>query len=186
MTDTTWILIATVVVIVLLGLVAWAAVRASRRRHLKDQFGPEYRHAVEETGSRSKAEAELRAREKRVESYELRTLSAGDRDRFAQRWRSVQATFVDDPSAAVSEADDLIKELLEARGFPTADFQQRQEDLSVRHPQVVHHYREARELAARNRSGDASTEDLRQAMQHYRTLFDSVLTDTAHPESEVA
>lgn len=187
MTEMTWIWIAAaVVVVVLLALAAWGAVRARQRRSLKQRFGPEYRHAVEETGSRNKAENELRAREKRVEKYELRTLSASERDRFAQHWRSVQATFVDDPPAAVTEADGLVKELLETRGFPVGDFQQRQADLSVQHPQVVHHYREAREIAARNRTGDASTEDLRRAMKHYRTLFDTVLTDQSHPESEVA
>lgn len=187
MTEMTWIWIAAaVVVVVVLGLVAWAAVRARRRQHLKHQFGPEYQHTVHEAGSRTKAEAELESREKRVKKYELRDLSAAERDRFAQRWRSAQATFVDEPSAAVTEADALIKEVLEARGFPVGDFQQRQADLSVHHPQVVHHYREARELAERNRTGDASTEDLRRAMKHYRTLFDSVLTDRSHPESEVA
>lgn len=187
MTEMTWIWIAAAVVVVaVLALAAWGAMRARQRRHLKHRFGPEYRHTVEDTGNREKAEAELRTREKRVEKYELRTLSAPERDRFAQHWRSIQATFVDDPSAAVTEADGLVKELLEARGFPVGDFQQRQADLSVRHPQVVHHYREAREIAARNRSGDASTEDLRQAMKHYRTLFDTVLTDHEHPESEVA
>lgn len=190
MNEMTWIWIAVAVaVVVLLAVAAWAVSRARRRHHLERHFGPEYGHTVDEVGSRSKAEAELIAREKRVESYELRALSASERDRFAQRWRSIQATFVDDPSAAVTEAHGLIKELLAARGFPMGDFQQRQADLSVRHPQVVHHYREAREIADRNRAGEASTEDLRRAMQHYRTLFDSVLTDHpehAHPESEVA
>lgn len=187
MTEMTWIWIAAaVVVVVLLGLAAWVVLRARRRRHLKSHFGPEYRHTVEETGSRNKAESELRQREKRVEKYELRTLSASERDRFAQHWRSVQATFVDDPSAAVTEADAVIRELLETRGFPVGDFEQRQADLSVRHPEVVHHYREAREIAARNRRADATTEDLRQAMKHYRTLFDSVLTDQDQPKSEVA
>lgn len=187
MNEMTWIWIAVAVVaVVLLVLAVWAAARARRRSHLKHRFGPEYEHTVEETGSRNEAEAELKQREKRVEGYEIRALSASERDGFTQRWRSVQATFVDDPPTAVTEADRLVTELLETRGFPVGDFRQRQADVSVRHPQVVHHYREARELARRTRDGEATTEDLRQAMKHYRTLFDALLTDDAHLESEVA
>lgn len=181
-----WIAVA-VVAIVLIAVAAWAMTRARRRAHLKKRFGPEYEHVVEERGDRAKAEAELAEREARVKKYEIRTLTAPERDRFAQSWRDVQARFVDDPRAAVSEADDLVTRLLETRGFPVGDFSRREADVSVRHPQVTHHYREAREIALRSRDGKATTEDLRQAMQHYRTLFDTLLTDrTAHPESEVA
>jgi FtsZ-interacting cell division protein ZipA len=181
-----WIAVA-VVAIVLIAIAAWAMSRARRRAHLKKRFGPEYEHVVEERGDRTEAEAELAQREARVKEYEIRTLTAPERDRFAQSWRDVQARFVDDPRAAVSEADGLVTRLLETRGFPVGDFSRREADVSVRHPRVVHHYREAREIALRSRDGQATTEDLRQAMQHYRSLFDTLLTDrTAHPESEVA
>jgi hypothetical protein len=181
-----WIAVA-VVAIVLIAAVAWAMTRARRRAHLKKQFGPEYEHVVEERGDRAEAEAELIEREARVKEYEIRTLSAPERDRFAQEWRDVQAHFVDDPREAVSAADGLVTRLLESRGFPVGDFSRREADISVSHPRVTHHYREAREIALKSRDDRATTEDLRQAMQHYRALFDTLLTDeTAHPESEVA
>lgn len=184
-----WIAVA-VLAVVLIAVAAWAMTRARRRTHLKKSFGPEYEHLVEERGDRADAEAELAEREARVNEYEIRTLSAPERDRFAQEWRDVQARFVDDPRAAVGDADGLVTRLLETRGFPVGDFSRREADISVRHPRVTHHYREAREVSVRSREGEATTEDLRQAMQHYRTLFDTLLTDRSeaerHPESEVA
>lgn len=187
MTEMTWIWIAlAVVAVVVVAAVVWWASRERRRRHLRHRFGAEYDHTVEERGSRTEAEAELAERERRVEEYQLHDLSAPERDRFAQRWRSAQGEFVDNPEAAVTQADALVKEVMKARGFPMADFDQRQADVSVEHPDVVHHYREAREIARRNRAGEATTEDLRQAMKHYRSLFDALLTGRQHPESEVA
>ncbi|HSL83469.1 MAG TPA: hypothetical protein VLF66_11900 [Thermoanaerobaculia bacterium] len=185
MTEMTWIWIAlAVAAVVIVAAVAWWATRARRRRHLRQRFGPEYDHTVEERGSRTKAEAELAEREKRVEEYELHDLSAPERDRFAQRWRSAQAEFVDNPEAAATQADALVKEVMEARGFPVADFDQREADISVEHPEVVHHYREARDIARQNRNGEATTEDLRQAMKHYRSLFDALLTGHDGPLRE--
>lgn len=189
MNETTllWIVVAGLA-LVALAVAAWAVRRARRRTHLKQRFGPEYEHVVEEQGDRSKAEAELAEREARVERYEIRTLSPSERDRFSQEWRSVQAAFVDDPRAAIADADRLVVRLLETRGFPVGDFARREADISVHHPRVIHHYREAREIAVRSGRGEATTEDLRQAMQHYRTLFDTLLYDEKgrQPETEVA
>jgi FtsZ-interacting cell division protein ZipA len=187
MTEMTWIWIAVAVVaVVVVAALVWWATRERRSRHLRHRFGPEYDHTVEERGSRTEAEAELAERERRVEEYELHDLSAPERDRFAQRWRAAQAEFVDNPEAAATQADALVKEVMKARGFPVADFDQRQADVSVEHPDVAHHYREAREIARLNRKGEATTEDLRQAMKHYRSLFDALLTGRQHQESEVA
>jgi cytoskeletal protein RodZ len=187
MTEMTWIWIALAVVAVLLVAgVVWWAVRLRRRQHLRHHFGPEYERAVEETGSKTKAETELAEREKRAKEYELRTLSAAERDRFAQRWRTAQADFVDNPAVAVIQADALVQEVMQTRGYPVADFNQRQADVSVEHPDVAHHYREAREIARRNEKGEATTEDLRLAMKHYQSLFDALLTGHVHAESEVA
>lgn len=187
MTDMTWIWIALAVVAVLLvAAVVWWALRLRRRQHLRHHFGPEYEHTVEATGSKTKAETELAEREKRVKEYELHTLSAAERDRFAERWRTAQTDFVDNPAVAVTQADALVQEVMQTRGYPVADFNQRQADVSVEHPDVAHHYREAREIARRNEKGEATTEDLRLAMKHYQSLFDAVLAGHVHTESEVA
>lgn len=187
MTEMTWIWIALAVAAVLLvAAVVWWAARLRRRQHLRHHFGPEYEHAVEERGSTSKAEAELVEREKRVKEYELHDLSASERDRFAERWRAAQADFVDNPAVAVTQADALVQEVMVARGFPMADFHQRHADVSVEHPEVVHHYREAREIARRNETGEATTEDLRLAMKHYRSLFDALVVGREGTEREVA
>lgn len=185
MTEMTWIWIALAVVAVLVvAAVAWWAVRLRRRQHLRHHFGPEYEHAVHESGSKAKAEAELAEREKRVKDYEIHELTAAERDRFAQRWRAAQADFVDNPAVAVTQADALVQEVMVARGFPVADFNRRQADVSVEHPEVAHHYREARAIAHRNEEGEATTEDLRLAMKHYRSLFDALLVGHEHDEHE--
>jgi nitrogen fixation-related uncharacterized protein len=174
--NTTAIVTLTVVVVVILvalGLVAllW------RRRSLKlqEQFGPEYKHAVRQYGDARKAEAELAAREKRVRKLEIRPPTQEDQSRFAEVWRRTQARFVDEPSKAVDEADGLIKEVMQTRGYPVGDFEQRAADISVDHPDVVINYRAGREIAERNKSGQATTEDLRQAMMHYRSLFEELV-----------
>jgi nitrogen fixation-related uncharacterized protein len=165
--------IVVVVILVALGLVAllW------RRRSLKlqEQFGPEYKHAVRQYGDARKAEAELAAREKRVRKLEIRPPTQEDQSRFAEVWRRTQARFVDEPSKAVDEADGLIKEVMQTRGYPVGDFEQRAADISVDHPDVVINYRAGREIAERNKSGQATTEDLRQAMMHYRSLFEELV-----------
>jgi nitrogen fixation-related uncharacterized protein len=165
--------IVVVVILVALGLVAllW------RRRSLKlqEQFGPEYKHAVRQYGDARKAEAELAAREKRVRKLEIRPPTQEDQSRFAEVWKRTQARFVDEPSKAIDEADGLIKEVMQTRGYPVGDFEQRAADISVDHPDVVINYRAGREIAERNKSGQATTEDLRQAMMHYRSLFEELV-----------
>lgn len=174
MDDTTIaILIVLVGALLLLGL-GWYWFARSRSRRLRDAFGPEYERAVTREG-RAAGEKRLEERRKRVDEYELRPLPADDRVRFLRRWDEVQARFVDDPGAAISDAQGLVDEVMEARGYPVGDPRRQQEDVSVENPDVVHHYREARAIAGRNEAGDASTEDLRLAIQHYRALFRSLL-----------
>jgi hypothetical protein len=148
--------------------------RARKSQRLKDRFGPEYGRAVQQTGNRTQAEAKLEKIEKRVERYRLRPLSPQARANFVEEWRRVQARFVDDPRAALTEADKLIERIMAERGYPIAEFEERAADISVDHPNVVEHYRAGHEIAMRNAQGRASTEDMRLAMIHYRTLFDDL------------
>ena len=166
-------------------VVAWVYFRNKRSQDLKRQFGNEYYRALDKTGSRSRAEAELVSRAKRVEHLEIRPLSAGDHDRFAERWRVTQAAFVDRPASAVSDAAKLVVEVMRARGYPVGDFDQRAADLSVDHPRFVENYREAHALALASERGEASTENLRQAMVHYRALFEELL-EARRPEFELS
>ena len=146
-----------------------------RRATLRARFGPEYERAVHDAGSARRAEAELEARAQRVTKDHIRPLRREESVQFSNRWRQVQARFVDDPASAVAEADVLVTEVMNARGYPMADFDRRAEDLSVDHANVVHHYREAHAIATRHARRRASTEDLRQAVVHYRALFDDLL-----------
>ncbi|MDE2487250.1 MAG: hypothetical protein KGO51_07620 [Alphaproteobacteria bacterium] len=161
-------------VIVLLAIAAVVYMQR-RSRSLRERFGPEYGRAVEETGGRLKAEAELRQREKRIEKLDIRPLDPADRSRLIARWRDVQAQFVDDPGAAITAADRLLGEVMAKRGYPVVDFEQRAADLSVEHPEVVENYRAAHDIALRHERGQADTEDLRQAMIHCKTLFEDLV-----------
>ena len=172
MDTTTLIVIAAVVVILAVAAVVYMQ---RRSQSLRARFGPEYHRAVEETGGRLKAEAELRQREKRVEKFDIRPLEPEDRKRYAERWRSVQAQFVDDPGAAIVAADRLLGEIMGKRGYPVADFEQRGADLSVDHPDVVENYRAAHEIALRHEQGKADTEELRQAMINCKALFEDLV-----------
>jgi FtsZ-interacting cell division protein ZipA len=173
MTQTAWMVVGVVLVVALIvGAVLWS--RRARSEHLRDQFGPEYDRAVEARGDQAKAEADLAAREARVKKLDIRPLESAERREFTARWQQVQARFVDDPARAVSFADVLIGEVMNARGYPVTDFDQRAGDISVDHPVVVDHYHKAHSIAVRHSRGDASTEDLRQAMIHYRALFDNL------------
>ena len=163
------IAIALVAVVVVLGLVF--LYKQQRTRKLKTRFGPEYQRALEETGSPTKAEAKLEKLEKRVEGFRLTPLTPESRANFSTKWQEIQSRFVDDPQGALTEADQLIQELMTARGYPVSDFEQRAADISVHHPLVVEHYRAGHAIAVRHAQGQASTEDLRQAMIQYRTLF---------------
>jgi hypothetical protein len=172
-----WILIA-IAAVVFLAVVAVAAL-ASRRRartaRLQERFGPEYDRAVDSTEDRREAEAELEQRVKRRQELDIRPLTPAARERYATSWRDVQAQFVDAPGAAIAAADGLIIAVMRERGYPVDDFEQRAADVSVDHPRVVENYRAAHDVAGRCARGEASTEDLRQGMQHYRALFEDLL-----------
>jgi hypothetical protein len=169
-------LVVLAIVIVAIAVGAFFYLRRRRRsENLRKQFGPEYNRAVDQYGDQRKAEAELAEREKRVRKLDIRGLTADEQNRFADNWKKTQAHFVDAPSPAVGEADILVKELMLARRYPVGEFEQRAADISVDHPNVVNNYRTAHEIADRNKSGKATTEDLRQAMVHYRSLFEELL-----------
>jgi hypothetical protein len=170
-------LLIILVVLVALAILAWLFMGKRRTEHLQSRFGPEYERQVDESGSRSKAEADLLEREKRVEKLTIQPLSDSDRVEFSDRWAVVQSKFVDDPQRAVDYADALISEVMTKRGYPVDDFERRAGDISVDHPLVVQNYRAGHEIAERHKRGEASTEDLRQAMIHYRELFDELASE---------
>jgi hypothetical protein len=172
-------IILLVVVIAAVAVIAFIAVNAQRSRRLRARFGPEYQRAVQETGTTTRGEERLAKLEKRVDRYHIRPLAASERLRFVEAWRVIQARFVDDPKGALTEADRLLGEIMSTRGYPVTDFEQQAADLSVNHPYVVEHYRFGHDIATRHAQGRASTEDLRQAMIHYRKLFDDL---TGEPE----
>jgi FtsZ-interacting cell division protein ZipA len=168
-------IIVLIVAIAAIAIAAWAIIQRERTVRLKNRFGPEYDRIVDQEKNPTRAEAVLGERQHRVEKYPIRPLSKEERERFAARWRSVQERFVDDPRDAVAQADVLITEAMHIRGYPMADFEQRAADLSVDYAAVVQDYRAAHEIATRDSRGGASTEDLRKAMQYFRTLFEHVL-----------
>jgi hypothetical protein len=172
------ILAIAVAVLVVAGILLF--VRKRRTERLRTKFGgPEYARAVNEGGGRRQAEAGLDKRADRVESFHIRPLGPDDRARFVESWTRVQARFVDSPGGAVTEADQLLGDVMSTRGYPVSDFEQRAADISVDYPSVLENYRSAHEIALRRTRGQASTEELRQAMIHYRTLFDQL---AAEPE----
>ncbi len=172
----TWMIVVLVGVLFVIGAaVVWFVVGKKRTDGLKSRFGTEYDRAVKTSGSRRRGESELGSRTERVKALDIHPLSPGDHDRFAERWRSTQASFVDSPGGAVSAAENLVEEVMRARGYPVGDFDQRAADISVDHPRFVRHYREARDLALANQNGSANTEDLRRATVHYRALFEDLL-----------
>ena len=163
-------------VIVAAGIVAGVFIRKRRTARLRTRFGgAEYARAVQEGGSRRHAEAKLDKRQERVESFHIRPLASGDHARFLDSWRKLQARFVDSPGGAVTEADQLLGDVMSTRGYPVSDFEQRAADISVDHPQVMENYRTAHKIALSQTQGQATTEDLRQAMIHYRTLFEELV-----------
>lgn len=165
-----------VVVILAAGISVWYSIRKRRTHRLRAQFGgAEYARAVKEGGSQRKAEAVLDGRAERVEALHIRPLTPGDRARFVESWGRVQARFVDSPGGAITEADQLLGDVMSARGYPVSDFEQRAADISVDYPLVLANYRAAHGVAGRQTRGQASTEELRQAMLHYRTLFEELV-----------
>jgi hypothetical protein len=186
MSTTTLILISSFIGIAILGVAALILVQKRRTQRLRTRFGPEYTRALQDSGDRRQAEAGLEERKKRVERFKLRPLAPGDSARVTESWRRVQARFVDEPRGAVAEADQLLGDVMSTRGYPVSDFEQRKADISVDHPRVVENYRAAHEIALRHAQGQAGTEDLRQAMIHYRTLFDELVGEPEMASAKAA
>jgi hypothetical protein len=174
------VLVAVAVIVVFVVLV-----QKRRTDDLRAKFGPEYERLVRQRGDARHAESELADRVDRVKHLHIKPITPEHRSRFADAWRSDQARFVDDPKSAVVEADRLVADLMQVRGYPVGDFEQRAADVSVDHPHVVQNYRVAHEIAVREQRGEASTEDLRVAMVHYRALFEDLL-DQNEPEPREA
>src|SRR5262245_4995204 len=168
-------LILVILILLVVGAVLWFYFQKQKTRKLRLMFGSEYDRVLQETGGRRKAEALLIDRKKHVERLAIRPLVGMARTRFANRWHTCQATFVDDPRGAVRNADHLVREVMEMRGYPVGDFDERVADISVDHPEVVENFRAAHEIAIREQRGEASTEDLRRAFVYYKTLFEELL-----------
>jgi hypothetical protein len=174
--DPKLIVLVAVVILIVAGLAGlYVRRRRSTTAGLRQKFGSEYERAVQEHGSGRKAEAKLTDREKRIEKLTIRELDAVEHERFSRQWESVQARFVDSPKGAVAEADDLLSSLMKVRGYPVSEFDQRADDMSVDHPRVVENYRSAHAIALRVGKDQATTEDLRVAMIHYRSLFQELV-----------
>ncbi|HEY1976330.1 MAG TPA: hypothetical protein VGG89_07295 [Candidatus Baltobacteraceae bacterium] len=171
---TIYYVVAAIVAIAIVVAIVYA-IRAARSRELVKRFGPEYERTLRERGDRAEAERELATRQARVRKFHIEELPAGAKDRYVEEWRTVQTRFVDEPRAAVVDADHLVVAVMRDRGYPMENFEQRAADISPDHPHVVEDYRVAHGIAARSERGEVSTEDLRQAMQHYHTLFDELL-----------
>jgi hypothetical protein len=170
------IVLTAAVILVALAGAGWFAMRQRRTQQLSDRFGPEYRETIERTGDQRAAERELEARQERVEKLEIRGLSDDERERFAAEWQSVQARFVDDPAGAISAADRLVEAVMSARGYEVGEgFERTAGDVSVNYPQVVSEYRAAHAISERSAREGVETEEMRQAMVHYRALFDELL-----------
>ncbi len=172
-------LVLIICAVVIAAAVVWLAVRKRRSDELRRRFGPEYDRTVREARTVAQGEAMLVERQQRVERLNIRPLSAEDRRRFSVAWRDIQTRFVDDPKGAIVDADRLVGEVMNTRGYPVTDFDRRVEDISVDHPNVVMNYRAAHDIVLDHGRGRASTEDLRQAMVHFRALFNDLLGATA-------
>ena len=172
--NNTLVLIAALAVVLVAGI-AWFAWQAHQSKRLRDRFGPEYDAVARRVGSKAKTEKELRQREKRVDKFEIVPLSSADIARFSSAWTRLQGSFVDDPKGVLIEADRLVRDLLAKRGYPVADFELRAADISVDHPIVLNNYRAAQRIVSLDQRGEASTEDLRKAVVHFRALFDELL-----------
>ena len=178
--NTTYIIIAVVLALVILGAVLLPiTARRKRSDRLHDQFGSEYDHTVQVLGDEKKAQTELEERQKYVQSLDIRPLSVNEHKRYVADWATVQSEFVDEPGQAIVDADRLIMEVMQLRAYPLSDFEQRAADVSVSYPTLVSNYRAARVIALKNEEHQADTEELRQAMIYYRSLFDELLVTDA-------
>ncbi|MBS4059978.1 MAG: hypothetical protein KG029_06230 [Bacteroidetes bacterium] len=175
--DTTYVItIAVVLVILIVGVIlAPRFIRSNRSKEIQEKFGPEYDHTVEALGDKNKALTELEERQKHVNSLNIHPLSDIEHERYTADWAAVQSKFVDEPGQAIEAADRLIMEVMQVRAYPVSDFEQRAADISVSYPNLVSNYRAARAIALKNEQGQANTEELRQAMIYYRSLFDELL-----------
>ena len=181
------VIVTALVVVVAAGIGIWLSIRKRRTQRLRTQFGgAEYTRTVKEGGSRRKAETVLDERSERVERLHIRPLAAGDRARFIDSWGRIQARFVDGPGSAIADADQLIGDVMSTRGYPVSDFEQRAADISVDHPLVLENYRAAHQSALLQTKGQASTEVLRQAMIHYRTLFEELVGEPEMARAKAA
>ena len=174
--DITYIFIAVVLIMVIMGIIlAPIFSRRNRSERLHDQFGTEYDRTVETLGDEKKAQAELNERQEHIKALDIRPLSPTERKRYQADWASVQSKFVDEPGRAIIDADGLIMEVMQLRNYPMSDFEQRAADVSVSYPSLVSNYRAARVIAIENEKHQADTEELRQAMIYYRSLFEELL-----------
>jgi uncharacterized protein YneF (UPF0154 family) len=182
--ETKYIIIVVVMVLVILGLILGAIfARRQRTKRYQNKFGPDYDHTVRTMGNAKKAQTEMDERQKHVETLNIRSLSLSERERYLAEWKAVQAKFIDQPGPATVEADHLIMEVMRIRNYPISDFEQRAADISINYPELVSNYRLARAIAIKNEQHKADTEELRQALVYYRSLFDELLiTETVVPE----
>ncbi|MGD0708883.1 MAG: hypothetical protein ABSA51_10570 [Anaerolineaceae bacterium] len=178
--NSTYIIIIVVVVLVVLGLILGPIFsRRKRTDRYQNKFGPEYDHTVKTLGNEKKAQTEMDKRQKHVDSLNIRPLSVSERERYLAEWSVVQAKFIDEPAQATVEADHLIMEVMQLRNYPVSDFEQRTADISINYPDLVSNYRAAREIAIKNEHHTANTEELRQALVYYRSLFNELLNTEA-------
>ena len=179
--NTTYILIIAVVLGLMLSGAILGPIFARRKRSewLHDHFGTEYDRTVETLGTEKKAQTELEERQKHVESLDIKLLSVEEREHYLAEWTAVQSKFVDEPGQAIIDADRLIVEVMQTRAYPVSDFEQRAADVSVSYPALVSNYRAARVIALKNEQHQADTEELRQAMIYYRSLFEELLETEA-------
>lgn len=186
--NTTYLIIGVVLTLLVLGaILAPIFTRRNRTAQFQNTYGTEYDRTVESAGGDKQAQKELNARKKHVAALNIRPLDASERQRYMADWTAVQSKFVDQPGQATVEADHLIMEVMQLRAYPVSDFEQRAADVSVQYPALVSNYRAAREIAVKNEAHHAGTEDLRQAMIHYRSLFDELLkAETVAPESKAS
>src|SRR5579859_302688 len=179
------LIVVAVIVLAVIAVALWAIRQKQRSQELRQHYGSEYDRAVQQYGAPGTAEKALEEREKRVESLDIRPLSETDRTRFSEQWRVIQARFVDDPVGAVDQADQIIGEVMQVRGYPVTDFEQRAADVSVEHPNVVSNYRAAHAIALRAKRGEASTDELRTALIHFRALFQELLEPAPIQQTEI-